>query len=219
MIRTSTQPATNAPSPTDWIAIAEQVAALLRQTAVERERAAAPPCAEIAWLRDAGLLTLLNPKEAGGAGATFTDAFRVVRVLACADTSIAQVLSYHYLLSHSAFWRATEEQHLALVRQSVEQRWFWGGASNPRDAQTLLTADGDGFQLNGRKTFASNASLADHIALRAAFGEDIVLIALPGTGEGIVHGNDWDALGQRLTESGMSGSSAAHSGAVSAAAE
>lgn len=186
----------------DWLSVAEQVATHLRETAVARERAAAPPRAEIARLRGAGLLTLLNPREAGGGGGTFTDAFRVIRVLARADTSIAQILSYHYLLSHSALWRADAEQRNRLVRQSVAQKWFWGGASNPRDAFTVLTADGDGFRLNGRKTFASNASLADRITLRAAFGEAIVLIALPGASEGIVHGNDWDAFGQRLTESG-----------------
>jgi alkylation response protein AidB-like acyl-CoA dehydrogenase len=207
MSRASTQPATFggdtvSAGEKDWSSIAETIAARLRETAVARERAAAPPHLEISWLRGADLLTLLNPAQAGGGGATFSDAFRVVRTLARADTSIAQVLSYHYLLSHSAFWRATEEQRSRLVRQSVDQKWFWGGASNPRDALTTLTADGDGFRLNGRKTFASNASLADRITLRAAFGEAVVLIALPGTSDGIVHGNDWDAFGQRLTESG-----------------
>ncbi len=190
------------PPAVDWLSVAEQVARRLRETAVAREQAAAPPRAELSWLRDAGLLTLLNPVEAGGGGATFTDAFRVVRVLARADTSIAQILSYHYLLSHSAFWRSGAEQRNRLVRQSVAQQWFWGGASNPRDALTVLTVDGDGLRLNGRKTFASNASLADRITLRAAFGEAIVLIALPGQSEGITHGDDWDAFGQRLTESG-----------------
>jgi alkylation response protein AidB-like acyl-CoA dehydrogenase len=153
-------------------------------------------------LRDAGLLPLLNPAQAGGGGPTFSDAFGVVRTLARADTSIAQILSYHYLLSHSAFWRATDEQRNSLIQQSVEHRWFWGGASNPRDALTVLTPDGDGFRLSGRKTFASNASLADRITLRASLRDTIVVIALPGTSDGIVHGNDWDALGQRLTESG-----------------
>jgi alkylation response protein AidB-like acyl-CoA dehydrogenase len=192
MSRASTQPAalfTDA-RPTgaeDWLSIAETVAARLRETAVVRERAVAPPHLEISWLREAGLLTLLNPTEFGGGGATFTDAFRVVRTLARADTSIAQVLSYHYLLSHSAFWRATEEQRSRLVRQSAEQKWFWGGASNPRDALTVLTADGDGFRLTGRKTFASNASVADRITLRAGFGDAVVLIALPGESRGIVH--------------------------------
>jgi alkylation response protein AidB-like acyl-CoA dehydrogenase len=186
----------------DWLSVAEQVAGRLRETAVAREQAAAPPRAELSLLREVGLLTLLNPVGAGGGGATFTDAFRVVRVLARADTSIAQILSYHYLLSHSAFWRSSEEQRDRLLRQSVAQQWFWGGASNPRDEFTVLTVDDDGFRLNGRKTFASNASLADRITLRAAFGEAIVLIALPGQSEGIVHNNDWDAFGQRLTESG-----------------
>jgi len=207
MSRASTQPATLSgdivsAGEKDWLSIAEAIAVRLRETAVVRERAAAPPHHEISWLRDADLLTLLNPIQSGGGGATFSDAFRVVRTLARADTSIAQVLSYHYLLSHSAFWRATEEQRSRLVRQSVDQKWFWGGASNPRDALTTLTTEGDGFRLNGRKTFASNASLADRIILRATLGEAVVLIALPGTSNGIAHGNDWDAFGQRLTESG-----------------
>jgi alkylation response protein AidB-like acyl-CoA dehydrogenase len=207
MSRASTQPAAlhlDVPSEagTNWLSVAETVARRLRETAVAREHAAAPPHLEISWLRDSGLLTLLNPAQASGGGAAFSDAFRVVRTIAHADTSIAQVLSYHYLLSHSAFWRATDEQRSRLVRQSVEQKWFWGGASNPRDALTVLTADGNGFRLNGRKTFASNASLADRITLRAALGDAIVLIALPGTSKGVAHGNDWDAFGQRLTESG-----------------
>jgi alkylation response protein AidB-like acyl-CoA dehydrogenase len=192
-----------APAPeTDWLSIAGDVAARLHETAVARERAVASPRAEVSWLRDAGLLTLLNPTDAGGGGATFIDAFRVVRIVARADTSIAQILSYHYLLSHSAFWRATADQRSRLIRRSVEQNWFWGGASNPRDALTMLTPDGDGFRLNGRKTFASNAMLADRITLRAALDDAVVLIALPGASHGIVHGNDWDAFGQRLTESG-----------------
>jgi alkylation response protein AidB-like acyl-CoA dehydrogenase len=186
----------------DWLSIAGDIASRLRETAVERERAAAPPRAEVELLRSAGFLTLLNPREVGGGGARFTDAFRVVRSLARADTSIAQILSYHYLLSHSAFWRSSPAQQARLVRDSVEQKWFWGGASNPRDPLTRLTAEGEHFILNGRKTFASNASLADRITLRAAFGDATVLLAVPGDSRGIVHANDWDAFGQRLTESG-----------------
>lgn len=195
-------PLSNLSNKTDWQAVARDVFARLRETAVAREHAAAPPLAEITLLRNAGLLTLLNPRETGGGGARFRDAFRVVRTIARADTSIAQILSYHYLLSHSAFWRSEPEQQKLLVQQSVEHKWFWGGASNPRDMLPLLTIDGDGFRLNGHKTFASNASLADRITVRAAFGDAVSLLAIPGTSSGIVHGNDWDAFGQRLTESG-----------------
>ncbi len=151
MSHASTQPATLyvdavLPAGKDWLVIAETIAARLRTTAVERERAGAPPRLEITSLRDADLLTLLNPAHIGGGGATFKDAFRVVRTLARADTSIAQVLSYHYLLSYSAFWRAGEEQRSKLIQQSVDEKWFWGGASNPRDTLTVLSADGDGFR-------------------------------------------------------------------------
>ncbi len=187
---------------TDWLLIADDVASRLRETAVERERAGVTPRAEVELLRAAGLFTLLNPRDVGGGGATFTDAFRVVRHIARTDTSIAQILSYHYLLSHSAFWRSHPAQREQLVRESVEQRWFWGGASNPRDPLTVLTPESEHFILNGRKTFASNASLADRITLRARFGDSTILLAVPGDSEGIVHGNDWDAFGQRLTESG-----------------
>ena len=190
------------PTGSDWRAAAAEVAARLRATAVERERQGKAPRGEVALLRHAGLLTLLNPVEFGGGGASFADAFHVVRIIAQADASIAQILSYHYLLSHSAFWRATPEQAERLIRASVAGQWFWGGASNPRDPLTVLTPDGDGLRLNGRKTFASNASLADRITLRAALGDAVVLLAVPGESEGITHGNDWDAFGQRLTESG-----------------
>ena len=203
-LTTSSDPADarDAPAGTDWLAVADRVAADLRATAVVREAAALAPRAEIELLRQAGLLTLLNPREFGGGGASFKDAFRIVRAIARADTSIAQILSYHYLLSHSAFWRSTPAQQASLVRQSVAHRWFWGGASNPRDPLPLLTADGDGFRLNGRKTFASNAAVADRITVRAALGDAIVLLAVPGDDPGISHGADWDAFGQRLTESG-----------------
>jgi alkylation response protein AidB-like acyl-CoA dehydrogenase len=85
-----------APPPSDWLSVAGEVASRLRTTAVEREQVGRPPRAEIELLRDAGLLTLLNPRDAGGGGARFTDAFRVTRIIARADSSIAQILSYYY---------------------------------------------------------------------------------------------------------------------------
>jgi alkylation response protein AidB-like acyl-CoA dehydrogenase len=189
-------------SATDWLAVAAAIAASLRETAVERERRAEPPLAEIKLLRDASLLALLNPMAAGGAGARFTDSFRVVRILSRADTNVGQLLSYHYLLSYVAYGRAVPEQRAELHRRSVAEKWFWGGASNPRDASPVLTRDGDGFRLNGRRNFASNAAVADRITVRVLFENEILLLAVPNPRDGVVHGRDWDAFGQRLTESG-----------------
>jgi alkylation response protein AidB-like acyl-CoA dehydrogenase len=187
---------------TDWLSVATEIAASLRETAVERERRAEPPLAEIELLREAGLLALLNPRAAGGIGASFTDSFRIVRILSRADTNVGQLLSYHYLLSSVAYGRATTEQRAELHRRSVAEKWFWGGASNPRDASPVLTRDGDGFRLNGRRNFASNAAIADRITVRVLLDDDILLLAVPNPRDGVVHGHDWDAFGQRLTESG-----------------
>jgi alkylation response protein AidB-like acyl-CoA dehydrogenase len=185
-----------------WLSVAKQIALSLRETAVARERQGEPPLAEIKLLRESGLLALLNPQAAGGAGASFTDSFRVVRILARADTNVAQLLSYHYLLSHVAYGRALPEQRAELHRRSVAERWFWGGASNPRDAFPVLTREGDGFRLNGRRNFASNAAVADRITVRVLFENEVLLLAVPNPREGVVHGHDWDAFGQKLTESG-----------------
>jgi alkylation response protein AidB-like acyl-CoA dehydrogenase len=196
--------ATDAPSlPAEhWLAVAAKVASALRETAVARERRAEPPLAEIKLLREAGLLALLNPISAGGEGATFDVSFRVVRILSRADTNVGQLLSYHYLLSHVAYGRAFPQQRAELQRRSVAEKWFWGGASNPRDAFPLLTRDGDGFRLNGRRNFASNAAVADRITVRVLFEDQVLLLAVPNPRDGVVHGHDWDAFGQKLAESG-----------------
>lgn len=185
-----------------WRSVAATIAAALRETAVERERRGEAPLAEIKLLREAGLLALLNPEAAGGAGASFTDSFHVVRILSRADTNVGQLLSYHYLLSHVACTRAPPKQRAELHRRSVAEKWFWGGASNPRDAFPLLARDGDGFRLNGRRNFASNAAVADRITVRVLFENEVLLLAVPNPRDGVVHGHDWDAFGQRLTESG-----------------
>jgi hypothetical protein len=138
------------PARKDWLSIAETIAARLRETAVAREHAAVPPL-EISWLRDADLLTLLNPAQAGGDAAAFSDAFRVVRRLARADT-------------RGQLDRAIVELSLSTVAQCIlaRDRGTAGKARTAigrtemvlrrrrRDALTLLTADGVGFRLNGR---------------------------------------------------------------------
>lgn len=194
--------APSAPARPDWIARAQSVADALTPDAAERDRTGASPRRELALLREAGLLELLFSPEHGGGGGSFTDALLAVRVIGRADASIAQLLAYHYLHLTNALWRARPEQAAALARASVAGLWFWGGASNPRDPESRLVPVEDSYRLTGRKTFASNAALADRITLRAQLGDGFAVLVVPGDREGVTHGNDWDAFGQRLSESG-----------------
>lgn len=186
----------------DWTRLAQNVADALKPDAAARDAAGAAPRRELGLLREAGLLELLNPLAHGGGGGSFGDALRVTRVIGRADASIAQLLAYHYLHLTNALWRAAPEQSEALSRASVAGRWFWGGASNPRDPESQLVPEGDGLRLDGRKTFASNAALADRITLRAQLGDGFAVLVVPGDRAGVTHGHDWDAFGQRLSESG-----------------
>lgn len=197
-----TLPTARAARPTDWQAAAQTVADVLAVDAAERDKAGASPRRELALLRDAGLLELLYPAELGGGGGRFTDALLAVRIIGRADASIAQLLAYHYLHLTNVLWRATPDHAAALTRQAVSERWFWGGASNPRDPESRLVHTGDGYRLTGRKTFASNAAIADRITLRAQHRDGFVVLLVPGDRAGVTHGNDWDAFGQRLSESG-----------------
>lgn len=85
-----------------WVERAHTVASQLSVDAVERDRAAATPHAEVRLLKESGLVTLLAPVEHGGAGESWTTALRVIRAVSAGDGSIGQLLGYHYLWAWAA---------------------------------------------------------------------------------------------------------------------
>jgi alkylation response protein AidB-like acyl-CoA dehydrogenase len=175
---------------TDWIGAAEDVAAQLRVDAADRDQANQPPVAEIELLRSSGLL---------GAEESATDA--VTRIISSADASIGHILGYHYL----HLWRASLfDNPGALERMRANPEWLWSGVSNPLDAALQLTPTDDGLVVDGRKTFATGASVADRLmvsATRVDTGEKLTF-TVDARAEGITYPSDWDNIGQRLTASG-----------------
>ncbi|MDO9353060.1 MAG: acyl-CoA dehydrogenase family protein [Solirubrobacteraceae bacterium] len=182
---------------------ADRVAAELRGTAAERDRANETPRAEVELLRSADLLQVQEPLEYGGSGLSYGQASIITRRIARGDTSIAHLLGYHYAQTRVAQLFGTPEQADALSRKNAEQKLFWGGIQNPRGGSDLvLTRDGDGFRLNGSRTFASGATLADHLSVTATLDGELVFISLPAGKDGFNPLDDWDNIGQRLTDSG-----------------
>ncbi|WP_205858645.1 acyl-CoA dehydrogenase family protein [Plantibacter sp. M259] len=187
-----------------WIARAQEVADILAADAVQRDRANQSPHTEVQLLKDSGLVTLLGPREHGGAGETWETAYTVIRTVARGDGSIGQVLGYHYLWAWAARLVATEEQIAAVEELYTTNNFLFGGAVNPRDADLTIREDGDDLVFSGHKSFSTGGRISDLTVLEGVLdgtGTHIFAI-VPTDQEGIVFADDWDSLGQRLTESG-----------------
>ncbi|MFD7748508.1 acyl-CoA dehydrogenase family protein [Streptomyces sp. NPDC059698] len=191
-------------SPAAWIERAAEVAAILATDAAARDRAGATPYTEIQLLKDSGLVTLLGPAAHGGGGQDWTTAYRVIREVAKADGSIGQLLGYHYLWNWAARLVGTREQWEHVEAEAVRQTWFFGGAVNPRDSDVVVTEDGDDLVFTGAKTFSTGSKVSDVTVLEGVLeGTDQHIFAIvPSDSEGLVFHDDWDNIGQRLTESG-----------------
>lgn len=186
-----------------WLDAARAVAAKLAADVTARDAAGSAPVAEVALLRDSGLLGLLVPAELGGGGRPWSDGLEAVRLLAKVDASAAMLLGYHFL----HLWRLSLQDNTDLwhraARGTAEQGWFWGGASNPRDPGLTLTREDGAYLVHGRKGFATGAQVADRIVVSGTAPEGgKVMVIVDGRAPGVRHNDDWDAIGVRRSASG-----------------
>lgn len=185
------------------LAAATRISRELAETAVAREEADELPLPEIDLLRQAGLLRANASTEAGGLGLSWPQLMRLVQEVAAGDTSIGQLLGYHYVNLFSAVLCATPDEEHDLIERSAREGWFWGDAVNPRDPAIQLTRDGDGFLANGKKSFTSGSAAADRLFVSAELEGIPVALHISQKLDGISFDRDaWDFIGQRLTESG-----------------
>lgn len=168
------------------------------------------PYAAVRLIKEAKLGALRLPTEHGGSAFSIQDTFRVLIQLAEADPDVAHSLRYHFYIV---------EKFLLLPDGPVKDIWLARIAAgdligngftelNTKNAgqfefDTALTADGEGFRLNGTKYFSTGTLYADWVGIMAA-GTDgrTVQVFLPTGREGVEIVDDWDGFGQKLTGSG-----------------
>ena len=187
-----------------WLERAAEVAAILAVDQVERDRRRAVPLAEVQLLKDSGLTTVLGPVAHGGGGQRWETAYRLIREVASGDGSIGQLLAYHYLWAWAVRLVGTPAQIDAVEGLYTANNLFFGGAVNPRDGDLQITEIDGKLHFNGRKSFSTGSRVSDLTVLEGvltATGQHIFAI-VPSKQDGIVYHDDWDHLGQRLTESG-----------------
>lgn len=187
-----------------YIKLACNLAQEFAATAIERDRVGGTPKAERDQIRQSGLLNLIIPQEYGGIGETWETTLQIVREFAKVDSSIAHVFSYHHLGVVAPHIFGKPEQKAYYYSQTVKNNWFWCNALNPLDRRVTLTAEGERFCLNGKKSFCSGSIDSDIIPVTAVRpGEPgLTVVIVPTQRAGVTIHNDWDNMGQRQTDSG-----------------
>jgi alkylation response protein AidB-like acyl-CoA dehydrogenase len=175
----------------------------LADRGADLDAAGKPPQEEISILKAAGLTNALHAPQIGGAGLAWVDGLKLVRILARGESSIGQLLGYHFVNSQYLYWAAENpDQAAALGQETVSKRLYWGAAVNPRDPGLVLEKRGDHYVLNGRKTFSTGAHVSDYINANATLGDKVANFAVPTNRPGYIAKDDWDNIGQRLSDSG-----------------
>jgi alkylation response protein AidB-like acyl-CoA dehydrogenase len=188
----------------DPLIVAAGLAQRLAATANARDQAGGHAAQEREWIRESGLLALSIPEAYGGQGADWPTVYQVIRILARADSALAHVFGFHHLQLAGIQLYGTTQQQRRFLTQTVEQNLFWGNALNPLDKRTTA-ADADyGFLLDGVKSFSSGSVGSDWLTISAWHSEtqSALIGVVPTRQHGVAVQADWDAFGQRQTDSG-----------------
>ena len=191
-------------SPDQILQTADRLAHQLAATAVERDRAGGHAAEEREFIRASGLLGLTIPTEFGGLGADWPLFYATLRRIAQADSALAHLYGFHHLQVATLVLYGTKAQQEKELEETARRRLFWGNALNPLDQRAVATEAGDGWIFNGLKSFSSGSVGSDRMVVSAWHrpSESLVIATTRTRREGLRVRADWDAFGQKQTDSG-----------------
>lgn len=119
------------------------------------------------------------------------------------DSPLAHLFAFQHLQVASIIFFGSAKQQKELLTRTVQERWFWGNTLNPADNRSRAIEHEGGIVVNGLKSFCSGARGADRLLVSAHTESGKFLVgAIPADRAGIEIDTDWDAIGQRQTDSG-----------------
>lgn len=208
------------PSDTEVLArVQEAIDTTIAPLAAEHDAAGRYPTRAIEALRGTGVFALAVPTEFGGMGASHRTILELQVRLAMADSAVAQVVKIHDELVREIFVYCPDELRPRLASRIVHEHHVIGLAvaeagkrvDSPWSTIAMSGPDGD-VTIDGRKIYTTGAAEADEIAV---WGFDptadgiaenpllgFLLTLIPRNTPGVDVHRDWDALGQRSTDSG-----------------
>jgi SfnB family sulfur acquisition oxidoreductase len=190
------------------LAVVEEIAAKLAESAAERDRERILPHEEMELISDAGLLAVTVPKAYGGAGVRAGTVARVIAALSRADGSIGQIPQNHLFMLEALRLQGSEEQKRffygrVLAGERLGNALSETGTKTAQDHATRLTRDGALYRLNGRKFYSTGVLFAHWVAVVVNDdNHDGALAFVPRETKGITIVDDWSGFGQRVTGSG-----------------
>ncbi|MEM1310662.1 MAG: acyl-CoA dehydrogenase family protein [Cyanobacteria bacterium P01_H01_bin.153] len=187
----------------DYLTVAQEVAVAIAAEALSYDIDAGLPVEEVTRLKESGLLLLPVPREYGGAGASWPELYRVVQILAGASGSVGQLYANHIGLVNAAVPLGRPGQAEQAYQVTARHNLLWANALNARDARLKIEAVGDGYRVNGVKSFGTGVAVGDINVIGAMDGAELpVVFLVPGDRPGMTYNHDWHNMGQRRTVSG-----------------
>ena len=190
------------------LAAAHELAQAARLQAGLRDRQRKLPWAEIEQFTRSGLGSISIPREYGGPQVSFVTLAKVFAIISAADPALGQIPQNHFGILHVLQGAASQEQKKQLF-QSVLDGWRIGnggperGTKNTLDLKARISAEGDGFVINGQKFYSTGALFAHWVAVKALDDEGRQVMAfVRRAAPGLRIVDDWSGFGQRTTASG-----------------
>jgi SfnB family sulfur acquisition oxidoreductase len=190
------------------IRAAHELAQVARQHAARRDQQRKLPWTEIEQFTRSGLGSIAVPREYGGPQVSCVTIADVFAIISAADPALGQIPQNQFGVLQLILSTGTERQKRILL-QSVLEGWRIGNAGPERGTRDTLelkariTADGNGFVINGQKFYSTGALFAHWVAVKALNEEGRQVLAFVRRGTpGLRIVDDWSGFGQRTTASG-----------------
>ncbi|MCW1246079.1 SfnB family sulfur acquisition oxidoreductase [Pseudomonas sp. SAICEU22] len=190
------------------IEAAHQLAQVARQQAARRDQQRKLPWSEIEQFTRSGLGSIAVPREYGGPQVSSVTVAEVFAIISAADPALGQIPQNQFGVLQLILATGTERQKKVLL-QSLLEGWRIGnagperGTRNTLELKARITADGDGFVINGQKFYSTGALFAHWVAVKALNDEGRQVLAFVRRGTpGLRIVDDWSGFGQRTTASG-----------------
>jgi SfnB family sulfur acquisition oxidoreductase len=206
--RLTANPAHIIRSADEAIAVAHDLAGRFAEEASERDRDRRLPVVELEAFSQSGLWGITVPKAYGGAEVSVVTLTEVIKILAAADPSLAQIPQNHLVITDAIRLTGSEEQKRHFFAEVLKGARFGNAFSefhgkNVADFQTRFAADGDRYLVNGKKFYSTGALFAHYVVIGAVNElNQLHLVVVDRATPGVTVIDDWSGFGQRTTASG-----------------